>query len=210
MNKSLEIGKLAEALAKAQASIKPPAKNKKVRVTSARGSYEFTYSTLDALIESVRVPFSSNGLSFSQGVARIDGSLVLVTMLMHTSGEWISNTVPLEVQQPGMQQLGSAISYARRYGLGDIAGVVAEEDDDANSADGNRVVNSGEDTSAPTVKPPSTTNLLRKLGKVMKDRGISADSLPGKVNPRALTELELVSLIETLEEESSIHTPQEN
>lgn len=191
MNKSQEIGKLADALAKAQAIIKPPAKNKKVKVTSQKGSYEFMYSTLDALIESVRGPFSSNGLSFSQGVARVDGTLVLVTMLMHSSGEWISNTVPLDVQNPGMQPLGSAISYARRYGLGDIAGVVAEEDDDGNAADGNK---------ASTVQPSSTTTLLRKLGKVMKEKGVSASELPDGVNPRELTEAELVLLIARLEE----------
>lgn len=202
MNKSPEIGKLAEALAKAQAVIKPPAKNKKVRVTSNKGSYEFWYSTLDALVDSVRIPFSSNGLSFSQGVARVDNSLVLVTMLMHSSGEWISNTVPLDVQNPGMQPLGSAISYARRYGLGDIAGVVAEEDDDGNSADGNKMTVEGRHAfdKPSTVVPPTTSQLLRQLGKVMKEKGLSANDLPGAVNPRELTDAELASLIKQISE----------
>lgn len=139
MNKSASIAALSEALAKAQLEIQPPSKSKTVKVQSARGAYSFSYATLDSVIEAARKPLANNGLSFSQGVEPLDGKLVLSTILMHSSGEWVESLVPMIVTQEGMQAMGSAISYARRYGLSNILGITADEDDDGNTADGNRV-----------------------------------------------------------------------
>jgi hypothetical protein len=56
--------------------------------------------------------------------------LFLTTTLRHTSGQWISSEYPLPMGATP-QQLGSALTYARRYSLSSIACIAADEDDDA-------------------------------------------------------------------------------
>ena len=55
------------------------------------------------------------------------------TIFMHTSGESLSNRIYLAVDKNNMQGVGSAITYARRYGLMGLAGI-APEDDGGNAA----------------------------------------------------------------------------
>ena len=62
--------------------------------------------------------------SFDGGIASVE------TLLMHTSGEWISNTCSAPVSKNDAQGVGSAITYLRRYSLAAFAGI-AQEDDDA-------------------------------------------------------------------------------
>jgi hypothetical protein len=57
---------------------------------------------------------------------------------MHASGESISGRYPLRPQQQTPQGYGSALTYARRYALAAMVGVVADEDDDGNAASGRR------------------------------------------------------------------------
>ena len=63
------------------------------------------------------------------------GGLLLRTTLLHTSGQFVSSAVPLAYNPASMQSLGSAITYARRYALAALVGVVTEADDDGNAAD---------------------------------------------------------------------------
>jgi len=59
----------------------------------------------------------------------------LLTTLVHKSGEFISSAIPLHPKKPNdPQALGSALTYARRYGLCGIVGIVAGDDDDGNGA----------------------------------------------------------------------------
>lgn len=135
------IGKLAEALAKAQAVIENPAKNREVEVRmKTGGSYKFSYTTLDEILRTVRDPLTSNGLWFVQGLALSDdGKYRLMTRLLHSSGEWIESETPLFVGEQSNQAFGSAVTYAKRYALSAMLGIAADEDDDANSADGHGV-----------------------------------------------------------------------
>ena len=60
---------------------------------------------------------------------------VLITTLIHTSGQWISGEYWLNPAKPNdPQALGSATTYARRYALSALVGVCSEEDDDGNAA----------------------------------------------------------------------------
>lgn len=135
---------MVAALALAQMEIKPPQRNRTVQVqTNSGGSYTFKYATLDAIIEAVREPLAKNGLWFTQIVALDDGgNYVLITRLLHTSNQYLSMTTPLIVGgKGGNQDFGSALTFMRRYALSALLGVAADEDDDANSADGNTVQN---------------------------------------------------------------------
>jgi hypothetical protein len=58
-----------------------------------------------------------------------EGGVAVETMLLHTSGEWISSTLRLPATKQDAQGYGSAITYGRRYGLMSICGVPADDDD---------------------------------------------------------------------------------
>jgi hypothetical protein len=73
----------------------------------------------------MREPFASEGLSVVQSVN--DG--MLSTTIFHASGESISSTVPLFIPKQDMQGVGSAITYARRYGLAAACGISQTDDD---------------------------------------------------------------------------------
>lgn len=114
---------LATALAKAQGAMKPAAKD------SMNPHFKNKYADLASVWEACREPLSKNGLSVVQ-VPEFEGeSGWLRTILMHSSGESIESRFPLRPQQQTAQGLGSAISYARRYTLAAMVGVVAEDDD---------------------------------------------------------------------------------
>jgi len=78
----------------------------------------------------MRVPFAANGLAFMQTVS--DDSAFLRTIIVHESGESVTLQVPLIITKNDMQGVGSAITYARRYGLAAACGI-SQTDDDAES-----------------------------------------------------------------------------
>ena len=95
------------------------------------------YATLTAVWDACRKPLSDNGLAVVQAF-RVDenGMLLLVTKLVHTSGEWMVSEYPVTPQKNDPQGFGSAVTYARRYTLSSLVGVVADDDDDGNAASG--------------------------------------------------------------------------
>ena len=132
MNKSENISELAKALSKAQAEMSGAKKN------SNNPFFTSKYADLKEVIECVKEPFANNGLSFVQFPISNDGFAGVETVIMHSSGEWISNEYMLKVSKNDPQGMGSAITYARRYALQAACGVPSE-DDDAESAMGRSV-----------------------------------------------------------------------
>lgn len=128
--KSETIGKLAEALAKAQGQMNNAAKD------SDNPFFKSKYADLAAVWDACRWPLSSNGLSVAQPITTSDAGVVTVeTILMHLSGEWISSSLSIKPVKQDPQGVGSAITYARRFALGALVGVSAA-DDDGNEASG--------------------------------------------------------------------------
>jgi hypothetical protein len=99
----------------------------------AKGNYG-KYVTLDAIHESVLPLLSKHNLAWVTMPVDLDGDAYLDYKLMHTSGERLEGSMKLNVSQPTMQQLGSAITYAKRYAICAVLGVTADDDDDAESA----------------------------------------------------------------------------
>ena len=137
-DRSQEINELAAALAIAQGQIKTAAKDNlaKVKMKSG-GEYSYKYSTLDDIWEVARAPLSKNGLSVIQIPTNDESKLYLETILIHSSGQWISGTMILPivaVRMSELQAMGSAITYARRYALGAMVGVTTGDDDDGQVA----------------------------------------------------------------------------
>jgi hypothetical protein len=121
-------GELAKALAAAQGQIKGAAKD------SQNPHFKNRYADLASVWDACRKALTDNGLSVAQFTQiHADAGTVLVTRLLHTSGESVEGSTPLLMGKQDMQALGSAITYARRYGLAAMVGV-APEDDDGNAA----------------------------------------------------------------------------
>lgn len=128
MNKSESINELAAALAKAQGQMEGAKKD------SENPYFKSKYADLASVVEAIRGPFAEHGLSYVQLPLPAEGDWVQVeTVLMHSSGQWISSIVDVPVAKGDAQGYGSALTYARRYGLSAICGV-APEDDDGNAA----------------------------------------------------------------------------
>lgn len=127
---SPEIGALAAALAKAQGELRAATKDRE------NPYFKSSYATLASVFEAIREPFSKNGLSYTQPT-RIDehGNVVVVTMLMHASGQWLAGEVSAKPAKNDPQGVGSLISYLKRYEIQAMAGIAsADDDDDGNAA----------------------------------------------------------------------------
>lgn len=136
MEKSESIKELATALSKFQMQVPKIDLDREVEVvTRAGGKYKFRYATFANILDKIRKPMSDNGLSFTQ-VVNEDGGVT--TLLMHNSGEWISSRL-LITGEKTPQGIGSAITYTKRYSLSSILGICADDDDDANVAQGNEI-----------------------------------------------------------------------
>ena len=125
------VAELNAALAKAQAEFPPIKRDKNVNVkTKDGGSYSYSYAPLDAIFEAVRKPLSDHGLSLIQ---LLDGEGIR-TELRHEAGGVIGATFPLPHVPEKPQELGSMLTYLRRYGVVAILGIAPEEDDDGAAA----------------------------------------------------------------------------
>ncbi len=101
-------------------------------------AFRSKYLSLDSLMEQVLPALNAHGLIWTTLPGRDDdGAGVLRYELIHAaSGDRLGGTMPLLAAKPDPQGQGSAITYARRYSLMAVLGLVADEDDDGNRASG--------------------------------------------------------------------------
>lgn len=133
---SEQINEIAKALAAAQAELEPAAKN------AQNPHLHNRYADLSAVYDAIRKVLPKHGLAVTQVMLpRDDGKAHVRTTLLHESGQWIAGecVMPCD-KQGGIQGMGSAITYARRYSLSAIVGVVSEVDDDAEGATNRKAV----------------------------------------------------------------------
>lgn len=210
MNKSESITNLVKALTTFQGKMTA------VKKDAINPFYKSKYATLDTIWETIRKPLSENGLSVAQTMNLIDDKSVLETTLYHTSGEWISGTQLVNPVKDDPQSLGSAISYARRYSLSAILGIVTDEDDDANIATKPEVKPKAESKSpekpvSPNVETPQKTEpsisaaQTKKIYASVKEKGITPDQAKDyiktifkKMSTKELTISEASRLIEDI------------
>lgn len=126
MNQTESIKELAIALNKAQTEMKAALKD------SSNPFFKSRYADFASVWETCRAPLTKHGLSVSQLPIGRDGLFGVRTILMHVSGEWISEELLLPVTKQDPQAAGSAITYARRYSLSGIVCLATEDDDDGN------------------------------------------------------------------------------
>ena len=136
---SSTIGAIAGALARAQTELTNPDKSLTAHLQASNrpngSDKSFRYAPLSAGLEIVRKCLGKNEIALTQTtlIDKEGGVVRLVTMLAHTSGEWISSDWPVcliaDVASP--QRMGAALTYARRYSLFSLVGIAGEDDLDA-------------------------------------------------------------------------------
>jgi hypothetical protein len=148
---------LYTALVKCQTQIKVALKDSK------NPHFKSNYADLTSVMLACKDALAANDLAVLQ-LSRIheSGTPVLVTRIIHVSGEHIEGEFPLVCKDPNdMQKLGSAVTYARRYALASALGVTAD-DDDANAAS---------TYVAPVAKPvaPAAQSKTEEYQKLLED-----------------------------------------
>lgn len=130
MKRSDSIGQIAAALAEAQRNFDPILKAQ----TAEMGKYKYAFADLSDVLAAVRPHLNEQAIAIVQTVEDEQ----MATYLLHKSGEWLCCTTKLvEVGEGSPQEIGSGLTYSRRYGLCVALGVVGETDDDAKSAQSN-------------------------------------------------------------------------
>lgn len=126
---------LAAALAAVQADLPEVRKAGTAKVpTKTGGSYSYTYADLAAVTRVILPRLGKVGLSWTTKPTIVGERFVLVYKLLHISGEFEEGAYPLP-DRGSPQEIGSAITYARRYALCSVTGVAPDDDDDAATAD---------------------------------------------------------------------------
>lgn len=167
--RSESIGKLAEALAKAQGQFESVEKDEEAKA----GKINYKYAELESYIRATRRGLSENGIAIIQTPLNKEGQadrITVETLLVHSSGEWIKGLLALPIV-PGymknpLQDLGSAISYGRRYMFTAMVGIAAKRDDDDGQAGG---------VTPPADQTMSPEKLLSRLNQEPKVKGFYSD-----------------------------------
>ncbi|HID70727.1 MAG TPA: hypothetical protein EYP35_09805 [Desulfobacterales bacterium] len=128
-SRSPEIGKLALALSIAQGEITG------ARKESKNPFFKSTYADLASCWDCCRSSLSKNKLAVIQTTKPSEHGVIIVTTLVHESGQWIKGELLVDPVKKDPQGLGSAITYGRRYSLCAMVGI-AQVDDDGNMASG--------------------------------------------------------------------------
>lgn len=125
----------AEAFAAAQAQLPEIPKTKTAKIpTKSGGEYSYTYADLADVLAACRPILNQHGLSVAQSVTGTRDDVAVTTRIFHVEGhfeEFGPTVLPAGADSRGV---GSAITYARRYGLCAALGIVPDEDDDGRAA----------------------------------------------------------------------------
>ena len=132
-----------KALSKAQGEMDHAKKDEK----GAFGKYATLRSVLDVL----KPILCKNGFALSHRQGADENGMYCDTILMHESGGMFETRVHLINERKNMQGLGSAITYARRYGVSMLCNIATEDDD----AEGTKPV--------PNVNRPKIPNKIKKF-----------------------------------------------
>ena len=124
---SESITTIMPAFIKAQANFAPALKS------ATNPHFKSKYVALDGVIDAVAAPLREQGIAIMQMTDIEDARTILVTRLIHSSGEWLGSRYPVHPVKADPQGEGSALTYARRYALMALVGI-APEDDDGNAA----------------------------------------------------------------------------
>ena len=171
---------LAAAIVAAQAEMPVAAKDQK-------GNYG-AYADLPSVISTVRPVLVLHGLGFVQSPFGDGERIGVTTRLIHRSGQWMEGSVSLVAGKQTPQGAGGAITYARRYGLQSMLGLITDDDDDGQKS--SEVAERPKDKGGPwpttaytevkdsTISPESA----KKATEYATSKGLDATGLKKAVN----------------------------
>lgn len=120
MTTSTEVKQITVAFLNAQKKIESVIKD------SSNPFFKSKYADLTAVIDACKDKLNAEGIAILQPI----NGMTVETILIHTSGEWFSSQTPIVSKDDhNPQALGSAITYAKRYGLQSMVLLPAEDDD---------------------------------------------------------------------------------
>lgn len=162
-----ELDEIAPALAALQGELPviPNTEKARIRTNSGEG-YAYSYADLGTIMPIIAPLLAKHGLAFvCLPTRRDDGAALLVGMLVHTSGQRLTGELPITGRTP--QEIGSSLTYGRRYLLCCLTGVVTDDDDDGQLAQRAAQVRGGLETARGTtgnapLPPPQRQRAQRR------------------------------------------------
>lgn len=133
---SAETDKIDDAMAAAQMELENPIKNKTAKVegvSKASGkafSIGYSYSDIADILADCRPVLASHGVAIYQVPVINDGRALMLVTRLAKSGQWIEGDYPVCMIGGDHQDMGKAMTYARRYALGAMIGIAPEKDVD--------------------------------------------------------------------------------
>lgn len=165
LSSSEQTNEIIKALVKLQGSMPPIPKDQVMEVRGRPKPHH--YASLESILSAIRKPMADAELAIIQPPV-FNGSMKLITRLVHASGQWIEATYPLADASSLPHAMGSAITYGRRYSVCGLLGIAPEDDDDGETAqahqphqqnrqpfDGNRVQSPPQQQLAPQQQQPA-------------------------------------------------------
>jgi hypothetical protein len=133
---------------------------------STNPAFKSKYADLASVMDACMPALNRHGIAVFQPTVDDESGRYVKTIFAHVSGETVECRVPLIVSKNDMQGYGSAVTYARRYGLMGMAGIAPEDDDG----------------SAAAKAPPPKHSSTEALRDAWRDGVL--DSLPDDATPR--------------------------
>jgi len=202
MHRSSEnVAAIATALANAQTQLSNPEKAMigSIYNTRTNSQQSFRYASLSSGLDIIRKVLGNQQIAVTQttDIDRTSGTVNLTTLLIHTSGEWISSDWPVcqlsETSAP--RRMGAALTYARRYALFTMVGIAGEDDldapDFANELRGSNPV--GGDLSPSNGVGPEVANASRPRAQAKRQAQEKLDA-----ETSATARMQLIQDIQTL------------
>jgi hypothetical protein len=184
---SVEPSPLATALAEVQQHLPKIRKNETGEVSGKTKDgqpyrYTYQYADLADITDEIMPLLGKNGLAFTAAPRFINGQFVLVCELLHESGERKVAEWPLP-QQGKPQDLGSAMTYGRRYTLCAMTGVApGGDDDDAHAAQ--RAYERAEQAQQEQREPTEHEKAAAELRQAVGNRRLDTNLVPGEFERR--------------------------
>lgn len=218
MNRSESIAELAKAMAKFQQDVKQPKKDK------SNPFFKSTYVDLAGVVDAITETAPKSGLSFMQHALTDDnGQVGIITLILHESGEYIeSSPIYAKPMKAGPQEVGSVLTYLKRYSLASAFGITSEVDDDGeggmarNSKQNNNYQQNNYNQAPPQQAPVNNKGisdaqiraLKAKLGGIEKATGVEPQTIyidtlrvcniPDTISTKELSKVQAIKVINAL------------
>lgn len=162
MTTSVQINEIAGALAKAQGEMGGAKKD------AANPFFKSKYADLASVREACIGALTKQGIAVVQSPSAEGATVSVVTLLVHSSGQWMRGVASCTAKDDSPQSVGSATTYLRRYALQSFAGI-APEDDDAEAAQGRGNGQKASVTPMPPAAPKGYQDWLDDMAAVVDE-----------------------------------------